>query len=31
MTIEAGAVTPFGIQLDAVRRISDHQTRLAIA
>ena len=29
--VQAGAVAPFGIELDAVRRIGDHQQRLALA
>ena len=29
--IQAGAVTPFGIQLDAVRWVGDHQRRLTLA
>ena len=29
--VQAGAIAPFGIELDAVRRIGDHQLRLAVA
>ncbi len=28
--VESGAVAPFGIELDTVRRISDHQQRLCV-
>jgi hypothetical protein len=29
--IQAGAVTPFGIEFNTVRRVGDHQPRLALA
>src|SRR5437016_946771 len=31
MLVEASSVTPFGVKLYAVRRIGDHEKRLAIA
>ncbi len=31
MAVQAGTITPFGIQLNTIGRISDHQARLAVA